>query len=1212
MAEILDIISQNTQSTVVAEYVREERERETGYQSESDLENELIAQLQRQGYEYLPIHNEKELIANLRKQLEKLNDITFTDSEWQRFFKTEIAKESNGIKEKAFTIQRDYKKSFVREDGTQVNISLIDKKDVHHNSTQVINQYAVDSGTQKNRYDVTILVNGLPLVHIELKRRGVLLKEAFNQINRYGRESFWADNALFEFVQIFIISNGTTTKYYSNTTRDNHIKEQNSKAKAGRQRTCNSYEFTSYWSDAKNKLLNDLEDFTATFLSRHSLLNILTRFCVLTEQNILMAMRPYQIAATERLLNRIEVAHNAKLYGTVKAGGYIWHTTGSGKTLTSFKAAQLATKLPYIDKVMFVVDRKDLDYQTMRKYDRFQKGAANGNTSTTVLEKQIADSKSKIIITTIQKLSSFIKKNPDSGIYKKEVVLIFDECHRSQFGEMHQKITKKFKKYYIFGFTGTPIFIENMPTGAGLIKTTEDAFGERLHTYTIVNAISDHNVLPFRVDYVRTMKEKEDVETSKVWDIEREKALSDPRRITNVSKYILEHYSQQTLQGKKYKMSVVTNVEKLAKDKKKKVEEERDKTSLSGFNSIFAVQNIPMAKQYYLEFLKQMEELPENKRLRLATIFSYGANEEDPDEDGDENSDNTDGLDASSREFLERAIKDYNEMFGTSYDTSADKFLNYYKDVSLRMKNREIDILLVVNMFLTGFDATTLNTLWVDKNLRYHGLLQSYSRTNRILNSIKQFGNIVCFRNLEDSTNKALSLFGDPEARGVSILRPFDDYFNGYDDSKGQHQKGYKELVEELLKMLKPGEKPFGEEAERNFIKLFGNVLKMRNLLSVFDQFQGKDMLSERDVQDYTSVYLDIRDKIIHGPKDKEDICDDLVFEMEFVKQVEVNIDFILFLVEQYRKSHKQDGEIRVRISKAIDSSPDLRDKKELIDKFIEQLTPDSEVDAAWRVYVNSEKRRQFDAIIDEENLKRDKAVEFIENAYERGYVPEGGMELDGIMPPINPFDINANREGKIATVLEKLKAFFQRFSDISNGIFRDDNPPMNEKDGRFIAKSPSTSHSYEENDMDSEDFSQDTYLLAAEPINVSELTIDERIVILRECILGLQNVGFSAKTKVFTKQCQWIAIYRIAADYGLAIDGDLRYFNQKVSEMEITGLPNLPNNYLENHIKNRYSRSFEDWTSDGLDGKELQEYNDIRNCAVKFESIVKRNLHQD
>jgi type I restriction enzyme R subunit len=491
-------------------------------------------------------------------------------------------------------------------------------------------------------------------------------------------------------------------------------------------------------------------------------------------------------------------------------------------------------------------------------------------------------------------------------------------------------------------------------------------------------------------------------------------------------------------------MSVVTNVEELAKDKKKKVEEERSKSLLNGFNSIFAVQNIPMAKQYYLEFMKQMEELPANKRLRIATIFSYGANEADPDDEGDENSDNTEGLDASSREFLERAIKDYNKMFGTSYDTSADKFPNYYKDVSLRMKNREIDLLLVVNMFLTGFDATTLNTLWVDKNLRYHGLLQSYSRTNRILNSIKQFGNIVCFRNLEDSTNKALSLFGDPEARGISILRPFDDYFNGYEDNKGQHQKGYKELAEELLQMLKPGEYPIGEEAERNFVKLFGNILKMRNLLSVFDQFEGKDMLSERDVQDYTGIYLDIREKIIHQKKNKEDICDDLVFEMEFVKQVEVNIDFILFLVEQYRKSHKQDGEIRVRISKAIDSSPDLRDKKELIEKFIEQLTPDSEVDAAWRVYVNSEKRRQFDAIIDEENLKRDKAVEFIENAYERGYVPEGGMELDGIMPPINPFDVNANREGKIATVLEKLKAFFQRFADVSNGDFSDDKVQVN------------------------------------------------------------------------------------------------------------------------------------------------------------------------
>ena len=1033
-----DLISENTESTVVAEYERPMVAREVTYQSEADLEHDLIDRLQRQGYEYLPIHNETELITNLRHQLEVLNGLKFTDGEWERFFKAEIANESKGIKEKAFTIQRDYKKSFVRDDGSQININLIDKKDIHHNSTQVINQYAVDTGKRKNRYDVTILVNGLPLVHIELKRRGVLLKEAFNQINRYGRESFWADNALFEYVQIFIISNGTKTKYYSNTTRDNHIKEQASKAKAGRQRTCNSYEFTSYWSDARNKLLNDLEDFTATFLSRHSLLSILTRYCVLTEQHVLMAMRPYQIAATERVLNRIEVAHNAKNYGTVKAGGYIWHTTGSGKTLTSFKTAQLATQLPYIDKVFFVVDRKDLDYQTMREYDRFQKGAANGNTSTKVLEAQIASAKSKIIITTIQKLTSYIKKNPDSDVYKKEVVMIFDECHRSQFGDMHQLITKRFKKYYLFGFTGTPIFEENMPTGVGIIKTTEDAFGARLHTYTIVNAISDHNVLPFRVDYIRTMKEKEDMENSKVWDIEREKALSDPRRIANVTQYILEHYAQQTMQGKSYKMSVVTNVEKLAKDKKKKVEEERGKSLLSGFNSILAVQNIPMAKMYYMELKRQMEELPENKRLKVATIFSYGVNEADPNDEDDECNDDTEGLDASSRDFLEQAIQDYNKMFGTTYDTSADKFPNYYKDVSLRMKNREIDILLVVNMFLTGFDATTLNTLWVDKNLRYHGLLQSYSRTNRILNSIKTFGNIICFRNLEDATNKALSLFGDPEARGVSILRPFEDYFNGYDDKNGHHQKGYKELVEELLKSLKPGETPFGEKAEKDFIKLFGNILKMRNLLSVFDQFEEVDMLSGRDVQDYTSIYLDLADKYRREKKDKEDICDDVIFEMELVKQVEVNIDFILFLVEQYRKSHQQDAEIRARISKAIDSSPDLRDKKELIEKFIDQLTPNSEVDAAWRGYVNREKIKQFEAIVTEESLKRDQAVEFIENAYERGYVPEGGMELDSMMPPINPFDPSADRQGKIQRVIERLKEFFNRFAGITNGEFRD------------------------------------------------------------------------------------------------------------------------------------------------------------------------------
>lgn len=1036
MAEQYDIVSQNTQSTVVSHYEKPGVVCETSYQSEQDLERDLIDRLQRQGYEYLPIHQEAELVANLRRQMERLNDYQFTDGEWQRFFKTEIANEGKGIEDKAFTIQQDPVKTLRLDDGTDRNIKLIDKKDIHANSTQVINQYEVNDGTHPNRYDVTILVNGLPLVHIELKRRGVLLKEAFNQINRYGRDSFWAGNALFEYVQIFVISNGTETKYYSNTTRQSHIKEQG-KGKPGKTRTCNSFEFTSYWSDAGNNILGDLEDFTTTFFSRHTLLNVLTRFCVFTEQKILMAMRPYQIAATERLLNRIEVAHNSRLYGTRKAGGYVWHTTGSGKTLTSFKAALLATKFPYIDKVLFVVDRKDLDYQTMKEYDRFQKGAANGNTSTKELERQIDNPKSKIIITTIQKLSTYVKRNPQSEFYKKEVVMIFDECHRSQFGDMHQLITKRFKKYYLFGFTGTPIFAENVSAGRGIYKTTEDVFGYRIHTYTIVDAIRDHNVLPFRVDYVKTMKEKEDVENSKVWDIEREKALQDPRRIHNVAQYILEHFDQQTKRSKAYSFSLLTNVKEIAADKKKIVEELRVKTKVSGFNSIFAVQNIPCAKLYYLELKQLMEQLPENKRLKIATIFSYAPNEQDA-EDGDkeENSDNTEGLDANSREFLEMAIVDYNRMFGTSYDTSADKFPNYYKDVSLRMKNREIDILIVVNMFLTGFDATTLNTLWVDKNLRYHGLLQSYSRTNRILNSIKSFGNIVCFRNLEDATNKCLALFGDPKAKGITILRPFEDYFYGYTDEDGKPVKGYKDYLDELQANWEAGTLPLGEKAEKAFIRLFGTVLKMRNLLSCFDQFAKADLISDRDIQDYTSVYLDLADKYRRESHDKEDICDDIVFEMELVKQVEVNIDYILYLVRQYHDGHQQDMEIRVKISKSIDSSPDLRDKKELIEKFIDSLTPDGDVDSEWKQYVNKEKRQQFDQIVEEEHLKKEKALEFIENAFQRGYVPEGGMELDSIMPPINPFDKAANRQGKIQIVLERIKAFFNKFFDISNGDF--------------------------------------------------------------------------------------------------------------------------------------------------------------------------------
>lgn len=1039
MTDTYDIISENQQTTVVAHYERPSVVAETAYQSEAELEQNFIDQLTRQGYEYLSIHSEPELIDNLRRQIERLNGYTFTDGEWERFFRTEIAAEGKGIVDKTLSIQRDHVKTLTLDDGRERNIYLINKEDIHANTTQVINQYEVNDGARPNRYDVTVLVNGLPLVHVELKRRGVSIKEAFNQINRYGRESFWAGSALYEYVQLFVISNGTQTKYYSNTTRDSHVREQGKHKAIGRPRTSNSFEFTSYWADATNQVLGDLRDFTATFFSRHTLLNVLTRFCILTEQNLLLAMRPYQIAATEQLLSQIEKAHNLRRYGTREAGGYIWHTTGSGKTLTSFKAAQIATRLPYVDKVMFVVDRKDLDYQTMKEYDRFQKGAANGNRSTAELARQIKSAKSKIIITTIQKLATFIKKNPQHEVYGKDVVMIFDECHRSQFGDMHKAITKKFKRYYIFGFTGTPIFSENISSGGGLLRTTDDVFGRRLHCYTIVDAIRDRNVLPFRVAYIRTMKEKDGVEDEQVWSIEKEKTFMAPERITNVTRHILNNFDRQTKRSETYTFSRLVNIEEVVRfGQKRDVEEVRRKERLGGFNSIFAVQSIEMARLYYLEFQRQMAELPENRKLKVATIFSYAPNEDVEEGTGEEDSDTTEGLDQSSRDFLEHAIKDYNALFATNYDTSAEKFPNYYKDVSQRMKNREIDLLIVVNMFLTGFDATTLNTLWVDKNLRYHGLLQAFSRTNRILNAVKTFGNIVCFRNLEDQTNKALSLFGDKEAHSTTILRPFEDYLLGFTDEDDKHVMGYKEYVDQLLTAYEPGISPLGEKAEKDFIRLFGTILKMQNLLKCFEQFSAEvDPLSERDMQDFMSTYIDLHEKYSNLQKhDATNINDDIEFEMELVKQVEVNIDYILYLVQQYHESHGQNQEIRVKIAKAIDASPDLRDKKELIEQFIDSLNVESDVDAAWREYVNAQKREEYEGIIRDESLRRDNALRFIEMAFSRGYVPEDGLELNDILPPINPFDPNANRLGKLEHVVQRLKAFFNKFYEVANGSF--------------------------------------------------------------------------------------------------------------------------------------------------------------------------------
>lgn len=1033
-----NMVAENSNSTVVGEFTPA-KTRATNYQSEAELERAFVKLLESQAYDYLAITSEADLTNNLRAQLEKLNNYQFTDTEWDQFFRTKLANKNEGIEEKTAKIQEDHVQILQRDNGQpDKNIYLIDKSNIHNNSLQVINQYEIE-GARANRYDVTVLVNGLPLVHVELKRRGVALQEAFNQINRYQRDSFWADSGLYEYVQLFIISNGTYTKYYSNTTRFQHIKEASETRVKRTKKTSNSFEFTSWWADANNRPITDLMDFGQTFFAKHAILNVLTKYCVFTSDRLLLAMRPYQIVATERILNRVEVSTNYKKLGTIEAGGYIWHTTGSGKTLTSFKTAQLASKLSYVDKVLFVVDRKDLDYQTMKEYDKFEKGAANSNTSTAKLTKQLENDSARIIITTIQKLDMFIKKNEGHEVFDGHTVIIFDECHRSQFGDMHHAITNSFKNYHLFGFTGTPIFAKNSSSGGRVdLKTTEQAFGEKLHTYTIVNAITDKNVLPFRIDYIRTIKEADDVDDTQVRDIDREKALAAPERISNVTKYIREHFDQKTKRNSKpYAFTALANVHEAASARDRTaVEEIKQKIRLSGFNSIFAVSSIDVAKSYYTEFKKQQADIPELKKLKIATIFSYGANEADDEMDGleDENSDNTEGLDKNSRDFLESAIKDYNKMFGTNYDTSSDKFQNYYKDVSLRMKNREIDLLIVVNMFLTGFDATTLNTLWVDKNLRMHGLLQAYSRTNRILNSIKTFGNIVTFRNLEKATNDSLSLFGDKEASGIVLLKSFREYYDGY-EAEGKQVRGYAELVNELIERFPVGEPIIGEQNKKDFIKLYGAILKVRNILSTFDDFAGNEILSERDVQDYHSMYINFYDEFRKvDESDKENINDDIVFEMELIKQVEINIDYILELIRKYHASNQEDKELLVDINKAIDSSIELRNKKELIEQFISSINADSSVDDDWQSFVNSKKIEELDRIISEENLDRDETYRFIESAFRDGGVQTSGTAITKIMPPVSRFNPDQSRGKKRETVLDKLASFFNKFFDISNG----------------------------------------------------------------------------------------------------------------------------------------------------------------------------------
>ena len=993
-------IAVSVESTVVAEFVPEVSTA-SGYQSEADLEAAFIKQLEGQAYGRLSINSNAALVANLRTQLEALNKIEFTDREWERFFSEKIASKNEGIVEKTARIQEDHVQVLKRDDGTSKNVYLIDKQNIHNNRLQVINQYEV-AGAYKNRYDVTILVNGLPLVHVELKRRGVDIREAFNQINRYQRDSFWADSGLFNYVQLFVVSNGTLTKYYSNTTRDSHLAEQ-AKTKRARRRTSNSFAFTSWWADASNKPITGLTGFTATFFAKHTLLSILTKYCVFDVDRKLLVMRPYQIVATERILQRIEVATNYKLLGKVEAGGYIWHTTGSGKTLTSFKAAQLASGLPNVEKVMFVVDRKDLDYQTMREYNRFEKDSVNGSKNTAELKKQLETPTSRIIVTTIQKLARFIQQNKGHQIYGGHIVLIFDECHRSQFGDMHDAITKAFKNYHLFGFTGTPIFAANAGTGGNPnLRTTEQAFGERLHTYTIVDAIDDNNVLPFRIDYINTVKAPDDLTDKQVQAINTDAALLAPKRISQIVTYIRDHFDQKTKRNSMYTL--------------------RDKR-LAGFNSIFATASIDAAKRYYTEFAKQQEVLPGRQSLKIGLIYSFAANEEEGDGILGEEEFETGALDVSSRDFLESAISGYNVMFGTSFDTSGDKFQSYYKDFSLRLRNRELDMAIVVNMFLTGFDATTLNTLWVDKNLRQHGLIQAYSRTNRILNSVKTYGTIVSFRDLEQATNDALALFGNKDARGIVILKPYGDYYGEYEKQ-----------VAALLQLYPLADAPFtGEANQKTFIALFGAILRLRNILSSFDEFAGHETISPRGFQDYQSIYLNLyADFRTANQAEKESINDDVVFEIELIKQIEVNVDYILALVEKWRKARGNGGDKELdalqAIQRSVDSSPSLRNKKDLIMTFVDSVSVTDDTGEDWRLFISAKRDAELDSLITDENLKAEETRQFIEHAFRDGAIPTAGTAITRILPPASRFSKDNVHATKKQRVLEKLTEFFDRY----------------------------------------------------------------------------------------------------------------------------------------------------------------------------------------
>lgn len=1003
-----------------------------GYQTEGSLEREFICDLQAQGYDYLQdLNNHDALVKNLRAQLQRLNNVVFSDAEWQRFLEEYLDKPSDSLIEKTRKIHDDYIYDFVFDNGRIQNIYLLDKKNLANNAVQVINQFE-QTGSYDNRYDVTILVNGLPLVHIELKKRGVAIREAFNQIHRYSKESFNKENSLFKYIQIFVISNGTDTRYFANTTK----------------RDKNSYDFTMNWATAKNTLIKDLKDFTATFLQKHTLLNVLVNYCVFDVSDTLLIMRPYQIAATERILWKIKSSYLAKNWSNTDSGGYIWHTTGSGKTLTSFKAARLATELDFIEKVFFVVDRKDLDYQTMKEYQRFSPDSVNGSESTAGLKRNIEKDDNKIIVTTIQKLNNLMKSEDKLPIYDKQVVFIFDECHRSQFGEAQKNLTRKFKKYYQFGFTGTPIFPEN-----ALGKdTTKSVFGSPLHSYIITDAIRDEKVLKFKVDYNDVRPQFKSIETEKnleeLTKLEKKQAFLQPKRIEQIAQYILDNFKQKT---------------------------HRFNAGNNGFNAMFAVSSVDAAKAYYQTF-KQLQSAVKNP-LKIATIFSFAANEEQ-DAIGDivDESFEVEAMNSSAKEFLKSAIDDYNGYFATNYDVDAKSFQNYYRDLAKRVKNKEVDLLIVVGMFLTGFDAPTLNTLFVDKNLRYHGLIQAYSRTNRIYNSTKSFGNIVTFRDLEQDTIDAITLFGKSNTRNIVLEKSYQEYMEGFTDA-GVARRGYLEVIAELQERFPDPDVIQTEKDKKDFVKLFGEYLRVENILQNYDEFaalqafqsldtsdtkaveafkekyyltdeafaemQPIDMPSERCIQNYRSTYNDIRDWL-RRQKDGEEKAkstidwDDVVFEVDLLKSQEINLDYILELIFEHNKKMKNKAELIDEIRTTIRASLGNRAKESLIVDFINQTDLDSIVDKAGIIesffqFAQKEQQKEADELISSEGLNIDAAKRYINVSLKRGYASEQGTDLNDALPKMSP--LNPQYLTKKQSIFQKIVAFVEKFVGIGGEV---------------------------------------------------------------------------------------------------------------------------------------------------------------------------------